>query len=283
LIKNIIPLKRNNATESLAQLKKRLCRPKSRCHQFKICEACNRERQRQACDTVELSSKFNRYTTNATVMPFGAGSQSQNQIKKLKSQLLKKLKPTTTGALVSVESSGNDALHLNMIIQSKKRLITSPFDEVSGALNIGVDVLLENVSKADVRNRVAYALKYQSIPSKDRYNGNLVNTTGNVRNAKNAINDYKLFIDNQALAVAIIYKQLLDFGITPPAKKILMLPELYLPNCRYSGLCLVLTDTLRHRQRGCVHLPCLHFQEVHQRQYSTSLRLRRMGKLSVFF
>jgi hypothetical protein len=158
-------------------------------------------------------------------MPFGAGSQSQSGLKKLKTQLIKKLRPVSTGMLVSVESSDNNALHLNMVINSKKRLMTSPFDEVSGALSIGVDVLLENVSKADVRNRVAYALKYKSIPSDDQFNGNLLNTTGNVRNAKHALNDYKLFIQNQALAVSIIYKQLLDFGIRPPAKKILMLPE----------------------------------------------------------
>jgi hypothetical protein len=216
MTRHIIPPKEGNARESFKKTKKENCRSGNRCNQFRVCEACNKIRQAKTCDKVEMASKFSRYTTNATVMPYGAGSQSKESVGKLKTNILTALKPHITGAMVSVEVSDNDALHLNFVLNSRKKILQSIFEKLEQEVDIGLDTLLEPISPSDVRNRTAYALKYRSIPTQEQYNGNLVNTTGDVRRAGQVIRDYKLLSSDRGLVVHRIINDLTELGIKQP-------------------------------------------------------------------
>lgn len=216
MTRHIIPPKEGNARESFKKTKKENCRSGNRCNQFRVCEACNKIRQAKACDKVEMASKFSRYTTNATVMPYGAGSQSKESVGKLKTNILTALKPHITGAMVSVEVSDNDALHLNFVLNSRKKILQSIFEKLEQEVDIGLDTLLEPISPSDVRNRTAYALKYRSIPTQEQYSGNLVNTTGDVRRAGQVIRDYKLLSSDRGLVVHRIINDLTELGIKQP-------------------------------------------------------------------
>lgn len=196
------------------------CTINNRCKKYRICEHCNRARQARLCDITELASRFSPVSTYAVVMPFGGG-QDEETVKSLKTKIGRKLKKSVNGAFCSIETSANDALHLNLILNSEQIITPEPIQKVVSSLGIQADIFIEQIKSSDIRKVTAYSLKRQSLPTKERYSGNLYNLTGNLRTAKNAMQSARMFRTAPAVAMVAMCKTLVDWGLTPPDNDLL--------------------------------------------------------------
>ena len=193
------------------------CEPRNRCKKFKECEQCNRIRQAKMSDITELASRFSNRATYAVVMPHGK-AQNQNTIKALKTKVTRKLRKSTDGMMVSVETSANDALHLNLIINSPGEISPRPFQTIIKNMGIEASIFVEDISKNDIRRVTSYAMKFQSLPSKEQYTGNLINLSGGVRNASDVIKSHRMGRYAPAVAVESMNLTLLEMGLEPPTE-----------------------------------------------------------------
>lgn len=165
------------------------CYKGHRCKLFKQCEICNNIRQARLADATELASRFSKNATYAVVLPY---EQTQSNIKMMRSNIIRSMRKSSDGLFCSVETSQNRALHLNMLILSDDKPSLTVFQRA--LKNIGSDgsifseTLTNGKSSPDiltqVRNITAYALKRQSIPTPDQFNGNLITTQGSVKGMK---------------------------------------------------------------------------------------------------
>jgi hypothetical protein len=77
---------------------------------------------------------------------------------------------SANGAIVGVETSADKQLHLNAVINSKNKLLVSPFEAV--ARRVGVQISLniqELATTTDIRRATAYSFKFERIPDKQEY------------------------------------------------------------------------------------------------------------------
>ena len=204
---------------------KRQCQPRNRCHLFKTGEPCARIRQARLCDITELASRFSSHATYAVVMPIGK-AQNQNTIKKLKTNLTRKMRKSTDGLMTSIETSANDALHLNLIINSKEIITPRPFQTVIKNLGIEADIFVEKINKNDVRKVTAYSLKKQSIPTLEQYEGNTLNLSGNMKSFKQIMQSKRMIKHSPIIAITSMCNTLIKFGLEPPTKALLETPRL---------------------------------------------------------
>ncbi len=91
------------------------CRSGSRCKKYRVCEECNKIRQANIANVTELASRFSANARYSVVMPFNEGQDPQ-LINKLKTRITRKLRKSVDGTFISVETSANDALHLNLSV-----------------------------------------------------------------------------------------------------------------------------------------------------------------------
>lgn len=201
------------------------CENHNRCGLFKQCEPCNRIRQARLCDVSELASRFSDRATYCVVMPFGKGQQPK-LINKLKSNLRRKLRNSTNGLMTSIETSPRDALHINLIITNDKEITPKPILTTCKNLGIEADIFLEDISKNDIRNITAYALKRQSIPTLEQYDKNIVNLSGDIRTAKNIMQSYKMLKHNPLVAITSMNNSLIKMGLEPLDEVMLKTPRI---------------------------------------------------------
>lgn len=204
---------------------KKECSSYNRCGLFRICEPCSRIRQSKICDITELAGRFSNHATYAVVMPVGKVKDT-NIIKKLKTNLTRKMRKSTDGMMVSVETSVNDALHLNLIINSKDIITPRPFETVSKNLGIETNIFVETIQQNDIRKVSAYALKRQFIPSSDQYKGNTINMAGQVRTIKQIMQSRKMIQHQPLVAITSMSNKLIKLGLEPPTKSLLEIPRL---------------------------------------------------------
>lgn len=200
--------------------KNNACSPRNRCRKYRTCEQCNRIRQARLCDITDLASRFSKVSTYAVVMPFAEGQQ-EGMVKALKTKLGRKLKKSVNGAFCSVETSANDALHLNLILNSDEIITAKPIQQVIKNIGIEADIFIEQVKSSDIRKITAYSLKQQSLPFKDRYAGNLYNLTGNLKSAKQSMQSHRMFKYAPAVAIQSMCNTLVEWGFTPPDEAVL--------------------------------------------------------------
>lgn len=215
----------NNYTEVFNNKSIKECQTGSRCGLFKTCEACNRQRQARICDIVELANRFSNRATYAVVMPFNR-AQNQETIKRLKTNLTRKLRKSTDGMMVSVETSAADALHLNLILNHQEPITPIPFQIVSKNMGIDCDIFVEEIDKNQIRRVSAYALKRQSIPTKDQYDGNTANLSGNLRTMKEILQSKRMINHNPLVAITSMCNTLVALGLEPPTETLLETPRL---------------------------------------------------------
>ena len=196
------------------------CTSYKRCKKYRVCEKCNNIRQAKLSDITELAARFSPRATYTVIMP-KAEAQVESIIKAVKSKITRKVKQSVDGTFISVETSKNDALHLNILTMGQSIITPEPFKAVIKKMGIAADLYHEEVATSDIRNITAYALKMQSLPTKDQYSGNLYNITGSVRNAKNIMQSQKMFKYAPAVAVLSMCNTLIKWGIKPPTEKML--------------------------------------------------------------
>ncbi len=199
---------------------KETCTSQRRCKKYRICDYCNNIRQAQISDITEIASRFSPIATYAVVMPIGK-AQLQETVKAVKSRITRKLKKSVDGTFISVETSANDALHLNILMLSQEPIITTGIKKVIKNLDIRADIFSEQIPKGDIRKITSYALKKQSIPTKDQYSGNNYNLTGTVKNAKSIMQSEKMFKYAPSVAIVAMCNTLQEWGIEPPSDKLL--------------------------------------------------------------
>ena len=240
--------------QKYAQKSNNECYSGHRCGLFKKCDNCNRIRQARLCDITELASRFSPRATYAVVMPFGKG-QNQETIRKLKTNLTRKLRKSTNGIMTSIETSANDALHLNLIINHDEPLSIRPFQTIAKNLNVETDIFINEISKHEIRKVSAYALKRQSIPTKGQYNGNTVNLSGNLRTMKEILQSKKMINKSPIIAITSMCHTLIDFGLEPPNEALLKMPTLQrsLDNLIYLTSQLKELDMCYSEQRGLLN------------------------------
>lgn len=215
----------NHYNAKNAQNKEKKCFAGQRCGLFKKCETCNKIRQARLCDITELAGRFSPRATYAVMMPFNQ-AQNQETVKKLKTNLTRKLRKSTNGILTSIETSANDALHLNLIINHEKPLNLKPFQTIAKNLNAEVDIFLESINKKDLRRVTAYALKKQSIPTKEQYEGNTLNLSGNLRTMKEILQSKRMIKSNPLVAITSMCNTLIKLGLEPPDEALIKQPRL---------------------------------------------------------
>ncbi len=189
------------------------CKPYKRCKNFKNCKTCSKIRQAQLADTAELASRFSKYSQYAVVMPF---DKAQNHIKELKTKLTRKLKTSTNGIMTTVESSANDALHLNFIINSDIKLSTKPFSKIIENMNFEASIFIDELTTTtDIRRATAYSNKIESIPTPEQYQGNIMNSTGDVRTCREIMQSQRMIERMPIIALVSINQTLTQLGLEP--------------------------------------------------------------------
>lgn len=189
------------------------CKPYRRCKNFKICKTCNRIRQAHLADLTSMAGRFSPHSQYAVVMPYG---EAQNHIKELKTKLTRKLRKSTNGTMVTVESSNNDALHLNIITNSDNRLTTAPFSKIISNMNFEASIFLDDLkTNTDIRRATAYSNKIESIPNRYQYNGNILNTTGNIRTMREVMQSQRIIEKMPVIAMVSINHTLTELGLEP--------------------------------------------------------------------
>ncbi len=195
------------------------CRSGSRCMKYRICEECNKIRQAQICDITELASRFSANARYSVIMPYDEGQDAQ-LINKLKTRITRKLRKSVDGTFISVESSANDALHLNLITLSDTDFNPLVFDRELKRLGVTGAVFSEPVQSSDVRRITAYSTKIDSIPSKELYGGNIYSTAGSVRLAGQFMQSKRMFNYAPAVAITAMCNKLIQMGLVPPSNLI---------------------------------------------------------------
>ncbi len=189
------------------------CKPYHRCKKFKTCEMCNRIRQANLADITSMAGRFSPHSQYAVVMPFG---EAQNHLKELKTKLTRKLRTSTNGAMITVESSNNDALHLNIITNSDNKLTTAPFSKILSNMNFEASIFLDDLkTNTDIRRATAYSNKIESIPNKHQYDGNILNTTGNIRTMREILQSQRMAKRMPVIAMVSINQTLAKLGLEP--------------------------------------------------------------------
>lgn len=189
---------------------------------FKKCKFCAGIRQAQLSDIAELASRFSRHAYYSVVMPF---EQSESLVKKLKTNIIRKLRNNATGGLVSIETTANDSLHLNVIINSDNVIVPTLFNKSLKNLNTSGDVFFEEIMDGSrgvdiatqMRKITSYSLKKQSIPSNEQYRGNTANKFGNWRSITEIFHSQKIIKQNPSIAVASIVESCNRLGILLPS------------------------------------------------------------------
>ncbi len=195
------------------------CRSGSRCKKYRVCEECNKIRQANIANVTELASRFSANARYSVVMPFNEGQDPQ-LINKLKTRITRKLRKSVDGTFISVETSANDALHLNLITLSKTDFNPLVFDKELKRLGVTGSVFSEPIQSSDVRRITAYSTKIDSIPSKELYAGNIYSTTGSVRTAGHFMQSQRMFNYAPAVAITAMCNKLIQMGLVPPSSLI---------------------------------------------------------------
>ncbi|MBA5249265.1 MAG: hypothetical protein FE834_07015 [Gammaproteobacteria bacterium] len=191
------------------------CVAGNRCKKYRVCDECNRIRQSKLCDVTELAARFSNKARYSVIMPYDDG-QDEHIIKKLKTSITRKLRRSVDGCFVSVESSPNDALHLNIITMSRDDVAPLVFDKSLKDMGLAGSVFSEEIAFTDVRRVTAYSLKRQSLPVKEQYSGNLYNITGSIRDMSSVLQSKAMFNYCPAVAITSMCNQLLSLGLVPP-------------------------------------------------------------------
>lgn len=229
----------NKQSNASALLKNRVnnCKPHSRCHAYRHCEQCNKIRQAKLADTAVLSSaanksisslKNNEGTTSYLVaMPEWRGKPQANKLKQLKSGFTRILNSSANGAIVGVETSADKQLHLNAVINSKNKLLVSPFEAVARRVGVPISLKIQELATAtDIRRATAYSFKFERIPDKQEYSGNLYNLSGTTKRVGAVLSSSGCFKKSPLLAMTSAINTLKGWGVTPPSMILMQQQEL---------------------------------------------------------
>lgn len=208
-----------NYTGKTPQDKVKECTKHNRCGLFRLCEPCSRIRQAKLCDITELASRFSNKATYAVIMPYSK-AQNPKTIQQLKTKLTRKIRKQSDGLTVSVETTANDALHLNLLINSNEAIPIKTYQDVLISSNVQADLFNEEISKNDIRKVSAYAIKKQAIPTYEQYQGNTLNLSGTVRTCKEIMQNKKMIYYNPTIAITSMNNTLKDLGLQPMDEKI---------------------------------------------------------------
>ena len=229
----------NKKSNASASLKNRVdnCKPHSRCHAYRHCEPCNKIRQAKLADTAVLSSAATKSISTAknsegitnylVVMPEWRGKQQANKLKQLKSGFTRILNSSANGAIVGVETSADKQLHLNAVINSKNKLLVSPFEAVARRVDVPISIKIQELATAtDIRRATAYSFKFERIPDKQEYTGNLYNLSGTTKRVGAVLSSSGCFKKSPLLAMASAIKTLESWRVTPPSMILMQSQEL---------------------------------------------------------
>jgi hypothetical protein len=71
---------------------------------------------------------------------------------------------------------------LTAVINSKNKLLVSPFESVARRVGVQISLKIQELATAtDIRRATAYSFKFERIPDKQEYTGNLYNLSGAYR------------------------------------------------------------------------------------------------------
>jgi hypothetical protein len=151
-------------------------------------------------------------------MPHGKG-QNQQIFKKLKSSIVRKIRPLVNGSFISIEASNTNSLHLNIITTSQEPIDNQIIPKLIAKQDIEIDYFQEDNIQDDIRHITSYALKGQSIPSPDSYQGNLYNVGGDMTTISKFLKTERMYQKSNIVCVKALSIQLekLDFKIHPEA------------------------------------------------------------------
>jgi hypothetical protein len=219
-------------------LKKRVenCKPHSRCHAYRHCQPCNSIRQAKLANTTVLSAHSDKCISNKNksgvvnylvAMPAWHGNPQSKKINKLKSEFLRIARPMSTGGLFSVETSAENQLHINAVINSRKELTASPFERAARRVGVDVSVDIQQLrTSLDVRRATAYSFKYECIPDKEDYAGNLFNLSGTTKRVGSVISSSGMFKKSPIIAIQSTISTLKGWGVVEPNIFLMQSPEL---------------------------------------------------------
>lgn len=189
------------------------CYKGNRCNKFRTCQGCNRIRQAKIADLAEMSARFSNVSQYAVIMPT---EQAQAQVKILKSNICRTLTKHTDGAMVTVETSKNDALHLNIIANSNTPLSVGVIDKTLNKISQRADIFMDTLKSAtDVRRAIAYSLKIESIPKRERFAGHTYTSLGSVRTIKQIMQSRRMLNSMPIATMVSFNQQLVRIGLTP--------------------------------------------------------------------
>lgn len=209
-MKDIIPHTINNSN-------KPYCNKSARCKDFRKCQECANIRQARISDVVELAARFSPVATYAVVLPKKEANRPE-VIKALKTKLTRKLRQSTNGLMCSIETTPNDALHLNLIINSENKITPKPFQTIAKNLDIQADIFVQQIRVDEIRKVTAYALKKQSLPSREQYQGNILNVSGTVKTAGAVMQSVQMMKNNPLVAITAMNNRLIKMGLEPPSE-----------------------------------------------------------------
>ena len=229
----------NKKSNASASLKNRVdnCKPHSRCHAYRHCEQCNKIRQAKLADTAVLSSAATKSISTAknsegitnylVVMPEWRGKPQANKLKQLKSGFTRILNSSANGAIVGVETSADKQLHLNAVINSKNKLLVSPFEAVARRVGVQISLKIQELATTtDIRRATAYSFKFERIPDKQEYSGNLYNLSGTTKRVGAVLSSSGCFKKSPLLAMTSAINTLKGWGVTPPSMILMQSQEL---------------------------------------------------------
>lgn len=189
------------------------CEKGKRCRKYRDCKICNNIRKAQMSDLTELAGRFSRYSQYAVVMPH---QQVTDHIKALKTNITRTLRKSANGALITVETSKNDALHLNIILNTDKQLNTHDFTKAVELTNGTANVFIDDLNtQIEIRNATSYGLKIESIPPKYQWAGNTVNTTGNLRTMREIMQGKRMLHHAPHITMTSLNNTFADLGLEP--------------------------------------------------------------------
>ena len=166
--------------------KKRDCKQGNRCKLYKKCEKCNQIRQARLSDAAELASRFSNTGYYSVVLPHSQ-EKPEKTIKALKAKINRKIRPIAKGVMTTVEVSEHGSLHINNLILTDKELSPTVIENILIKDKIEANYFFEQIDLKDVRKVTAYMNKYQQIPTTYEYNGNIYNTSGNLKTCLQAL------------------------------------------------------------------------------------------------
>jgi hypothetical protein len=129
--------------------------------------------------------------------------------------------------MATIETTANNALHLNLIITSQQDVNHQDFYKVAENMEMETNIIFQKIQKETIRRVASYATKKEGIPAVSEYSGNTLNYYDSFRTAKQVMQSFRMLKISPAIFLTSLNNSLDQLGLLPLSKTDIFKPQIF--------------------------------------------------------